>query len=53
MSQNEAQLAGREVTVAEMAPIVARRFEDVFDIHLEPEDGPWPPMPQAVTSAEA
>jgi lipoyl(octanoyl) transferase len=46
------QLAGREVTVAEMAPIVARRFEDVFDIRLEPERGPWPPMPETVTSAE-
>jgi lipoyl(octanoyl) transferase len=36
------QLAGREVTVEEMAPIVARRFEDVFDVALEPGDEPWP-----------
>ena len=28
-------LAGREVTVEEMAPIVARRFEDVFDVTFE------------------
>jgi lipoyl(octanoyl) transferase len=36
------ELAGREISVAEMSPIVARRFEDVFDIRLEPEEGPWP-----------
>jgi lipoyl(octanoyl) transferase len=47
------ELAGREVTVAEMAPIVARRFEDVFDIRLEVERGPWPPTPEVVTPAEA
>jgi lipoyl(octanoyl) transferase len=29
------ELAGREVTVAEMAPIVARKFEAVFDRALE------------------
>jgi lipoyl(octanoyl) transferase len=37
------QLAGREVTVREMAPIVARRFEDVFGVTLEPDDEAWPP----------
>jgi lipoyl(octanoyl) transferase len=42
------RLAGREVTVEEMAPIVARRFEDVFGIALEPDDEAWP-----VTSAQA
>jgi lipoyl(octanoyl) transferase len=36
------RLAGREVTVEEMAPIVARRFEDVFDVALEPSDAAWP-----------
>jgi lipoyl(octanoyl) transferase len=36
------RLAGREVTVEEMAPIVARRFEDVFDVALEPGEGAWP-----------
>jgi lipoyl(octanoyl) transferase len=30
------QLAGGEVTVEEMKPLVARRFEEVFDIGLEP-----------------
>jgi lipoyl(octanoyl) transferase len=36
------RLAGREVTVQEMAPIVARRFEDVFDVELEPGGAAWP-----------
>lgn len=45
------QLAGRRVTVDEMAPIVARRFEDVFDIRLEPVDRQWPPMVQGALSA--
>ena len=36
------RLAGREVTVGEMTPIVARRFEDVFGISLEPFDADWP-----------
>jgi lipoyl(octanoyl) transferase len=35
-------LAGREVTVEEVAPLVARRFEDVFGVELEPADEPWP-----------
>ena len=30
------ELAGREVTVAEMAPIVAARFGEVFGLSLEP-----------------
>ncbi len=30
------ELAGRDVTVAEMAPLVARRFEEVFDRRLSP-----------------
>ncbi len=30
------ELAGHEVTVDEMAPLVARRFADVFDLALEP-----------------
>ncbi|MGZ8625019.1 MAG: lipoyl(octanoyl) transferase LipB [Actinomycetota bacterium] len=36
------ELAGREVTVEEMAPIVARRFEEVFDIRLGFGGPPWP-----------
>ena len=30
------ELAGREVTVAELAPVVARHFEGVFGVTLEP-----------------
>jgi lipoate-protein ligase B len=30
------ELAGREVTVGEMAPIVARRFAEVFGLRLDP-----------------
>ena len=35
------ELTGREVTVTEMAPLVARRFEDVFDTRLEHEEAGW------------
>jgi lipoate-protein ligase B len=35
------QLAGRAITVEEMAPIVIRRFEEVFGLSLEPNDGAW------------
>jgi lipoate-protein ligase B len=31
-------LAGREVTVDETAPLVARRFEEVFDLRLSTEE---------------
>src|SRR5262245_17366407 len=37
------QLAGRAVGVEEMTPIVARRFEDVFGVPLEPGDDGWTP----------
>jgi lipoate-protein ligase B len=36
------RLAGREVTVEEMAPLVTARFDDVFGVVLEPADGTWP-----------
>jgi lipoyl(octanoyl) transferase len=36
------ELAGREVTVQEMAPLVTRRFEEVFDVRLPPADHDWP-----------
>ena len=36
------RLAGRTVTVDEMAPLVARRFEEVFDTGLAAQDGAWP-----------
>jgi lipoyl(octanoyl) transferase len=47
------ELAGREITVEEMAPIVARRFEEVFDIRLEPRETPWrsPGTRQAVATS--
>ncbi|MFM8998774.1 MAG: lipoyl(octanoyl) transferase LipB [Actinomycetota bacterium] len=35
-------LAGRTVTVTEMAPIVAGRFAEVFDVALEVDAAPWP-----------
>lgn len=34
------ELAGRAVTVEEMAPLIVRRFEDVFDVRLV-GDEPW------------
>jgi lipoyl(octanoyl) transferase len=47
------ELAGRPVTVEEMAPLVARRFEDVFDRRLVSEETAWPPrlLSTAVASA--
>ncbi|MGE5459200.1 MAG: lipoyl(octanoyl) transferase LipB [Solirubrobacterales bacterium] len=36
------ELAGREVTVQEMAPLVTRRFEEVFDVRLPPAEHDWP-----------
>jgi lipoyl(octanoyl) transferase len=36
------RLAEREITIEEMAPIVARRFEEVFGVALEPVDEGWP-----------
>ena len=44
-------LAGREVTVEEMTPIVARRFEHVFGVSLEPADEPWATPTGLVASA--
>jgi hypothetical protein len=34
-----------------MAPIVARRFEEVFDLRLVPEHGPWPAREPVAASA--
>jgi lipoyl(octanoyl) transferase len=47
------QLAGREITVEEMAPIVARRFEAVFGLSLEPNDEAWPREQIDVLTANA
>jgi lipoyl(octanoyl) transferase len=36
------RLAGREISVEKMAPIVTRRFEEVFGLNLQPDDEAWP-----------
>jgi lipoyl(octanoyl) transferase len=36
------RLAGREISVEEMAPNVTRRFEEIFGLTLEPDDETWP-----------
>jgi lipoyl(octanoyl) transferase len=46
------ELAGRTVTVAEMAPLVARRFEEVFDVRFVAEETAWP-SPAAKVAASA
>ena len=43
-------LAGREVTVEDMAPIVTARFEDVFGLRLEPAPGDLLPDSSALIS---
>ena len=45
------QLAEREITVEEMAPLVARRFEEVFDRRLEVEQRDWPVPALAIPAA--
>jgi lipoyl(octanoyl) transferase len=45
------QLAGREVTVEEMKPLVARRFVEVFDLGLEPFAWPADAPAGALTSS--
>jgi lipoyl(octanoyl) transferase len=45
------ELAGREITVSEMMPLVVRRFEEVFDRHLEPQEATWPPEPSSAAPA--
>src|SRR6185436_14577865 len=48
-----AQLAGREVSVAEMAPLVTRRFEEVFGLSLKPNDRAWPGEQIGILTANA
>jgi lipoate-protein ligase B len=36
------ELAGRRVTVEDMRPFVARRFEEVFELRLRPSEDGWP-----------
>jgi lipoyl(octanoyl) transferase len=47
------ELAGRRITVEEMAPIVARRFEEVFDLRLQSEEVAWPPSREPIAAASA
>jgi lipoyl(octanoyl) transferase len=47
------ELAGRTVTVEEMAPLVARRFEEVFDLRLRTEETAWPSSRARVAAASA
>jgi lipoyl(octanoyl) transferase len=45
------ELTGRTVTVDEMAPLVARRFEEVFGLPLTSREKAWPaPVPVRVPS---
>src|SRR5262245_51786579 len=49
------QLASREITVEEMRPLVARRFEEVFGLGLEPDEwasgSPAAPLTSSATRA--
>jgi len=45
------ELAGREISVGEMAPLVARRFEEVFDLRLRPSEEPWPSTRPSIAAA--
>ena len=47
------ELVGRSVTVEEMAPIVARRFEEVFDLRFETKEREWPTHPASTAAASA
>ena len=47
------ELSGRPVTVQEMAPIVTRRFEDVFDLRLEIPETAWPSPRPSIAAASA
>lgn len=47
------ELTGREVTVQEMAPLVARRFEDVFDTRLEHEEAGWTSPREPIVAVSA
>ena len=47
------QLAEREITVEEMAPLVARRFEEVFDRRLEVGQRDWPVPALAIPAGPA
>jgi lipoyl(octanoyl) transferase len=45
------ELAGRVITIEDMAPLVARRFEDVFDVRFVTEETAWPSTVARVVAA--
>jgi lipoyl(octanoyl) transferase len=47
------QLAGRAVSVEEMAPLVCRQLEEVLDVRLEPEETAWPSPSPSIAAASA
>ncbi|HLA93750.1 MAG TPA: lipoyl(octanoyl) transferase LipB [Actinomycetota bacterium] len=47
------ELAGRDVSVQQMAPIVARRFEEVFGLRLQTQECEWPTHPASTVAASA
>jgi lipoyl(octanoyl) transferase len=47
------ELAGRTVTVEEMAPIVVRRFAEVFGLRFGSEETTWPSPSRSIAAASA
>jgi lipoyl(octanoyl) transferase len=47
------ELAGRPVTVQEMAPAVVRRFEEVFGLRFGTEESSWPLPGPSIAAASA
>jgi lipoate-protein ligase B len=47
------EIAGREVSVDEMAPMVTRRFEEVFGLRLRPSEETWPSTRASVAAASS
>jgi lipoyl(octanoyl) transferase len=47
------ELARCRVTVEEMAPIVARRVAEIFDLRFEPEEAEWPSPGRSIAAASA
>jgi hypothetical protein len=41
------------VTVEEMAPLVARRFAEVFGLRFETEEASWPSPRRSIAAASA
>jgi lipoyl(octanoyl) transferase len=46
-------LAERTISVEEMAPIVAGRFEEVFDLSFGAEETAWPSHEPSIVAASA